>query len=104
VAWESNGHGDFTVRATPILSAGLAGLTHEAFQQRITAAFGASPRQHPTLDCAPTVEKRALLQPLNRPILPTPVPGAEPGQPGSDGLDTLAQRLKLLIELLTQWR
>jgi hypothetical protein len=63
VAWESDGHGDFTLRATRLLLSGLGGVTHEEFQRRITEAFGAAPRQHPNLDCAPAARELGLLQP-----------------------------------------
>jgi len=62
VAWESNGHGEFTLRATSVLQAGLDGLSHEAYLQRILAAFGANPRQRPLVDCAPTRLGGGLLQ------------------------------------------
>jgi hypothetical protein len=56
VAWEKNGHGDFTRLATAILAKGIAGVTIEAFQKEVTKAFGSAPRQHPDLDC-PTPSK-----------------------------------------------
>lgn len=64
VAWESNGHGEFTLRATSILQAGLDGLSHEGYMQRIHTAFGANPRQQPLLDCAPSMVAGGLLQAL----------------------------------------
>jgi hypothetical protein len=64
VAFESGGHGDFTVRATRLLASGIDGLTHATFQQRVVAAFGAAARQHPELDCAPGARERALLAPV----------------------------------------
>ncbi|MEO8494929.1 MAG: caspase family protein, partial [Planctomycetota bacterium] len=64
VAWESSGQGEFTLRATRLLSQGIGGLTHEQFQRGVVQAFGASPRQHPQLDCASKARGRTLLQPL----------------------------------------
>lgn len=64
VAYESNGHGEFTLRATQILSGGLAGMTNEEFQKKVTAAFGSSPRQHPDLDCATTYLSHGILCPV----------------------------------------
>jgi hypothetical protein len=64
VAFETAGHGDFTVQTTRLLAGGLGGVTHEAFQARVNAAFGESARQHPELDCAPTSRTRLLLAPL----------------------------------------
>ncbi len=63
VALESQGQGEFTRRATRILSAGIEGLTHAAFQQRVEAAFEPG-AQRPFLHCADDARNRALLQPL----------------------------------------
>ena len=64
VAYETGGHGEFTVRATQMLARGIDGLTHLEFQRKVTEAFGATPAQHPNLDCAPAAGTCALLQPL----------------------------------------
>jgi hypothetical protein len=64
VAFETSGHGDFTVRATRVLAGGVGGLTHEAFQERVHGAFGEGARQHPELDCAPGARMSPLLAPL----------------------------------------
>ena len=52
VALETNGRGDFSRRAVPLLARAGA-VTNARFQDLVTAEFGASPRQHPNLDCAP---------------------------------------------------
>ncbi|MCD6672819.1 MAG: caspase family protein [Burkholderiaceae bacterium] len=64
VAWESDGHGEFTLRATHLLTEGVGATTNEQFVHRVTEAFGANPRQHPMLDCAPDALSLRLLQPL----------------------------------------
>ena len=65
VAWESNGHGEFTLLATTTLKTeGGTGISHEAFMEHVVTAFGADPRQHPVLDCAPDMRTGALLQAL----------------------------------------
>jgi hypothetical protein len=64
VAYESNGHGDFTLRAVDLLRNGIAGITHDAFQQRVTDALGAARRQNPNLECAPGAHALSLLQPF----------------------------------------
>ena len=64
VAYESAGHGEFTVRATKILRQGIEGCTNEDFQKEVTREFGPTPRQNPTLDCAPHMTKLSLLKPL----------------------------------------
>ena len=53
VAYESDGHGDFTLRAIELLRKGVNGVTYEGFQERVIAAFGAGRRQNPNLECAP---------------------------------------------------
>jgi hypothetical protein len=63
LAWESGGQGEFTIRATRELRNGIDNVTHEAFVERVRRAFGARPRQHPELDCAPARRKDPLLQP-----------------------------------------
>ncbi|MCD6674050.1 MAG: caspase family protein [Burkholderiaceae bacterium] len=64
VAWESDGHGEFTLRATRVLADGIDAMTNEQFARRVTEAFGANPRQHPMLDCADDARALRLLQPL----------------------------------------
>ena len=64
VAWESAGHGEFTLRATHLLKNGVGSLSHAVFMEQIIAAFGKSPRQNPLLECASIAQKRTLLQAL----------------------------------------
>jgi len=59
VAFEIDGHGEFTVRATRVLQAG-SGLTNRAFCDQVIQAFGSDPRQHPQLDCPPHLAGRVL--------------------------------------------
>jgi hypothetical protein len=61
VAWENDGQGDFTRHATSILASGVGTLSNRAFQERVTAAFGDAPAQHPLLDCAAAARARPLL-------------------------------------------
>ena len=65
VAYESDGQGDFTRHAVAVLgSADIGRLTNVRFLARVYRAFGADPRQEPTLDCAPTLRSWGLLHPL----------------------------------------
>ena len=64
VAWESNGHGEFTLRATRLFADGLDGLTNADFHESVVSAFGQAPKQHPNLDCAPANRDRAFLAPI----------------------------------------
>lgn len=66
VAWESNGQGDFTRVAAPLLPSAAGGMTNEEFARVVVDKFGATPRQHPELDCAPRLKGHALLEPLAR--------------------------------------
>jgi hypothetical protein len=72
VAYESNGHGDFTLRAIELLRQ-RAGFTNEAFQDRVIAAFGEGRRQNPNLECAPATRGLGLLQ-----AFPVAAPAAVP--------------------------
>ncbi len=66
VAWESEGHGEFTLRATRVIAAGIDGLSNEQFAQRVVAEFGAGARQHPLLDSGADARSRPLLQALSQ--------------------------------------
>ena len=100
VAFENDGHGDFTVRATHLLASGVAGLTHDEFQRRVTAAFGEAARQHPELDCAPAALSRALLAPLTA----APSSSAADGRaaPGPLPVADIAQALQHLAGALAR--
>lgn len=106
VAYESDGHGDFTVRATELLRRGIRGMTHAAFQKAVLGAFGTSPRQHPLLDCAPAGETRVLLQPIaaarpaDRPA-DRPAPVAAPPAGYQSRLD-LAHDLRRIADQLAE--
>jgi hypothetical protein len=86
VAWESHGHGDFTVRATQLLREGSVGLSNEQFLERVREAFGKVPRQHPGLYCTDDARRWAFLQPRD----------AEVGlmAPGGRGMPAMAQAVR----------
>ena len=63
VAFETNGHGDYTTAAVPILGSRTQGLTNLQVQKLLQDAFGAAARQNPMLDCDPVLEGRLFLQP-----------------------------------------
>ena len=64
VALESDGHGDFTLYAMQVLGQDVAGLSNGDFADRVTQAFGPSPRQHAKLYSSDAGRALALLQPL----------------------------------------
>jgi len=103
VAWESGGHGDFTQHATRLLQGGVGG-SNEEFQRRVVAAFGAMPRQHPELDCAPAVRARGLLQPCTVPSSPPAAVGVAPGAVADGTMSalaaTIAQSLHAIAHVL----
>lgn len=95
VAWESNGQGEFTVRATRILDSELNNLSNAQFAEQVTKAFGASPRQQPRLYTSEELRSLPLMQPL--------VQGHSNGsaaQPhdGFSGHDFLLHGMKQLID------
>lgn len=63
VAWESSGHGEFTVRALGVLQTVGIEMTNAQFEQRVTAEFGPAPRQHARLYCAPAASTARFMQP-----------------------------------------
>ena len=50
VAWESDGHGEFTLRATGLLGRNGARVSARVLHQGVMSAFGPNPRQQPLLD------------------------------------------------------
>jgi len=62
LAYESNGQGDFTLRATQAIAAGIDNLSNRAFHDRVLQAFGSAPRQNPELDCSPEALGALFLQ------------------------------------------
>lgn len=76
VALESNGHGEFTLRAMKAFETGVAGLSNEQLADRITANFGSNPSQHAKLYSAPDARGLGLLEPLVAVVAPTAGQGA----------------------------
>ena len=62
VAFETNGQGEFTVRATRLLSERGPALTNDEFVNGVIDAFGAGRRQTPTMACAPALRGRQVFQ------------------------------------------
>ena len=104
VAWESDGHGEFTVRAARILGAGIVGLTNIQFVERVTADFGAQARQHPLLDCGPDLGRHRLLQPLIRRGAVASSQSASSSSSSGCSVDAalLSSTLESIQQLLTQ--
>src|SRR5439155_27092857 len=64
VAWESDGQGEFTLRATHLLPAHGLGFTNEQFIEALVVAFGLNRRQTPNISCAAAFRSRGLLHPV----------------------------------------
>lgn len=62
LAWESEGHGEFTLRATRLLGEGGAAVTPDEFYRRVLEAFGPSRRQTPQLSAPPERLARRLFR------------------------------------------
>lgn len=80
-AWESNGHGEFTVHATQLLAAGIDSVSNAQFAKRVLDAFGPQRRQEPQLYCDESRTTLMLLQPLTEgvpPLMGRPQPGRLP--------------------------
>lgn len=68
VAYETNGHGDFTTRCMQVLAAGgLDAIDNAEFLARVVSAFGPGPRQLPELDLADVVGSQGFLRPVGGP-------------------------------------
>ncbi|MDM0053031.1 caspase family protein [Variovorax sp. J22R115] len=86
VAWESQGHGEFTVRATRVLAQGIDAMTNQQFVERVITGFGANPRQHPMLDGAKDTGAWGLLLPRGASAAKTSRQGGEPAAVGDEDL------------------
>ncbi|WP_207479960.1 caspase family protein [Arenibaculum pallidiluteum] len=103
VALETAGQGDFTLRATRELAAGMPGMTNAEFLERVTAAFGAVPAQHPGLYCADGAEDA----PLFGAVAGRAVPGARPAGRAVGAARSPEDRLRRalhLVEAITDGR
>ncbi len=110
VAWESNGQGDFTRLAVPLLRQAILGSTNADYFERITRAFGANPRQLPVLRPRPLASRRLLApvagkQKAGGAIVdalpdPTPFPTIPPGPvtPRDRAIAALLRSVAKLIE------
>lgn len=63
VAFETNGAGDFTSRAIPLLQSSASVLSNAAFLNKVLGSFGSGARQQPNLDCSATATGLPLLGP-----------------------------------------
>ena len=96
LALESNGSGEFTRRALTILRAGFAGMTNRQFQERVTAAFGPAPPQHPLFDGGTGAGERGLLSPTISVAVGSVAAGAPDRADISSRLDGIEVRLARL--------
>ena len=62
VAFESNGQGEFTLRATQLLSDRGGAMTNDEFVNAVISAFGSGRRQTPTITCAAPLRARQVFQ------------------------------------------
>jgi len=105
-AQESQGQGDFTRHALQVLAQGGAGMSNGDFAERITAAFGAAPRQHALLYSSAAGRALPLLQPLSSRPSSAPFQGAAPSAGVAGEPVTLAEvraQLARISELLAHW-
>jgi hypothetical protein len=93
LAWETNGHGDFTTIAAPLLRHVASGFTNEEFFQSVLNGFGANPRQHPELDAAASAQMQLFLQPQARALPSTRVTNGRPGSQSAE-INSIAEVLR----------
>ena len=62
LAWESNGNGAFTLRATQLLSRRGGAMTNQEFHDAVLQSFGSTRRQTPTFTCADRLRNCNLFQ------------------------------------------
>ena len=108
VAWESNGQGDFTRVAVPLLRQAMLTSTNEDYFEKVTRAFGANPKQTPVLRprhlmsrallAALTADKGA--SPSTHALPDTPTPPAIPTGPVTARDRAIAQLLRSVAHLI----
>lgn len=98
VAWESNGHGEFSLRATDLLSRNAYKVSNREFIDQVVRAFGARPRQTPNLS-ALSPASTTLLAPITN-AQPPIAPPAGRGEGASDRTQAIEQVMRQLRELL----
>ncbi len=92
-AWESNGQGDFTRAAAPLLAQAVAGgWTHAQLQARLEAAFAGNQRQKPNL-VADDARRNAVVLAPEAAAAPPPAPAAG----ASPEIQALLQKLMQLL-------
>ncbi len=85
VAYETGGHGDFTVAASLLVAPSANRLTNAEFLAKVREAFSSQPRQNPDFNGPRAAKSRIFLAPLLSGIaepvglLPEAVPGALSG-------------------------
>lgn len=88
LAFESNGQGDFTTRAVPLLAAAAGTMTNAAFHRRVRDSFGAEPQQHPELEGDPVLGDAVFLAPAGAAADPVqqgqPAVAADGARPQAD--------------------
>ena len=110
-AFETGGHGDFTMIATKLLHGGIPSVSNQEFQSRLAAGFGFTARQHPQLIGAIGLFGIRVLQPIGGSATsgasgtaPAPTPETSTAgsdrQPGDRTLRVLAQGYRQLADYI----
>ncbi|MFC0250412.1 caspase family protein [Massilia consociata] len=92
-AWESQGQGEFTLRATRVLARAAGNVTNAEFARLVAQEFGPTPRQQPRLYSNDHAAELDLLAPLQE----REIFGAGKTAPNGDA-HLLVQRMKQLIQ------
>ncbi|GAA2028543.1 hypothetical protein GCM10009819_10260 [Agromyces tropicus] len=79
VAWETNGHGDFTSRALPLLAASVGSTSNRDFVAAVVEQLGPNRRQTPEFHGDEVLGGRPLLSPATDATSPLPLAPAVGG-------------------------
>lgn len=104
VAWESNGQGDFTRAALPLLTSGIGTVSNRTFVRSVVEILGPGRRQTPEYHGDESLGARPLLTPSTAaPVVEAEPDGADKGASTGDGdkrTDAVIAILRATADLL----
>ncbi|TFD65314.1 caspase family protein [Cryobacterium ruanii] len=97
VAYETGGHGDFTVAASPLVVPSANRLTNGEFLARVREVFSSQPRQNPAFNGPRAAKSRIFLAPLAG----AGAGGAEGGTPAENALGAVSAAAGAIPDAIT---
>ena len=95
VAFESNGQGEFSIRATELLNERGGAISNDEFLDAVIGAFGSARRQTPTMTCAATLRGRQVFQAFDSGTKPGAIEGGRGAELASGRLARAAAALEM---------